>query len=110
LRDRYQSPCVLIPYVSADDAEAMIRPAPETLDPIRKHRIDFLGKRFRRILINYGTRPIAVMADPGLFLEGITPLWEEPIDLPRMQSAGRYVLDPERAALFEWFGSCTVID
>ncbi len=110
LEDPYQSPCVLIPYGRADDTEAMIRPAPETLDPIRKHRIDFLGKRFRGILVNYDTRPIAVMADPGLFVEGITPLWEEPIDLPRMQSAGRYILDPGRAALFEWFGSCTVID
>jgi hypothetical protein len=115
LEDTYQNPCVLTSDWTGDDTAAF-KMLPERLDPVGEHRIDSLGKRFRGILVNHDTRSIAVIADSGLFVEGVTPLWEEPIGLPRAQSvvkhfyAATYLLDPGQAALFEWFGSCTVID
>jgi hypothetical protein len=108
LEDSYQNPCVLTSYGSSDETTS--RPTPETLDPVRTHRIEFLGKRFRGIIVNHDTRPIALIAERGLFVEGVTPLWKEPVSLPQAQSSVTWSLDPGQAALFEWFGSCTVID
>lgn len=108
LEDTYENPCVLTPYGNSD--ETAISPAPETLDPVVTHRIDFLGKRFRGIVVNHDTRPVTLIADHDLFVEGITPLWDEPVSLPRSKSPVTWLLEPGEVALFEWFGSCTVID
>jgi hypothetical protein len=109
LEDTYENPCVLTTSYKSSH-ETTRRPVPETLDPVRAHRLDFLGKRFRGILANHDSRAITVIADRGLFVEGVTPLWNGQVSLPQAQSAGTWLLAPGNAALFEWFGSCTVID
>jgi hypothetical protein len=108
LENAYREPCVLSPHRWSRETTGT--QAPEMLDPLRAHRLEFLGKRFRGIIANYDAQPVTVTADRGLFVEGVSPLWPEPLGLPQSQSEATWVLGPGQAALLEWFGSCTVID
>jgi hypothetical protein len=108
LEKTYQDPCVLSSH--GRTSETAGTPAPEKLDPLKTHRLDFLGKRFRGIIANHDAHPVTLIADRGLFVEGVSPLWPEPLGLPQAQSEAAWVLGPGQAALLEWFGSCTVID
>jgi type II secretory pathway pseudopilin PulG len=108
LEETYRDPCFLSPH--GWTSETAGAPAPEKLDPLRTHRLDFLGKRFRGVIANHDAHPVTLIADRGLFVEGVSPRSPEPLGLPQAQSESTWVLGPGQAALLEWFGSCTVID